>query len=424
VFSNNLAPWPYYHTIMQLALALGLGLFVGLERERRRKEAGVRTFAFAALLGALGGLLGDEYALLALVMVGVLVVFLNWHEMRIQGGTELTTSAAFLLIAFVGVLCGKGHTFTPVAVAVATSALLAWKQDLAGFSVGLTEPEVRSAILLAILAFVVYPILPERSLDPWNLVEPRVAWATIILIAALAFVNYILLKLYGERGVEFTGFLGGVVNSTVATAEMASRVRETGAGLEDVAYRGVMLSTAAMIARNGFLLGVLALQTLRAALLPMGLMLAASLAFALLRRRESGTAEINTIKLESPFSLKAAIKFGLVFIALEAGGTLAQRYLGQTGFYVVSLLGGVVSSASSVASAATLAARGSVSPAVAANGAVLASLASVLVDIPLIVRICGFRRLSKKVTLATAVVTVLGLIGMFLQPVILAAAGR
>lgn len=414
MLSGSAIQWPYYHTILQLSLALGLGLFVGLERERRGKEAGVRTFAFAALLGALGGLLGDSYALLALAMVGVLVIFLNWHEMRVQGGTELTTSAAFLIVAFAGVLCGKGHTFTPVAVAVATSALLAWKQDLTGFSVGLTEPEVRSAILLAILAFVVYPILPERALDPWNLVEPRVAWATIILIAALAFVNYILLKLYGARGVELTGFLGGVVNSTVATAEMANRVREAGEKLADVAYRGVLLATAAMVARNGFLLGIIAAGALAAAAVPMSLMLVVSIALALMRRRDSET-DIKTLPLESPFSLKAAVKFGLVFIALEVAGTLAQRFLGQAGFYIVSLVGGVVSSASAVASAATLAERGSVSNLVAANGAVIASLASVLIDIPLVVRVCNNRRLSRQVAVALLSVTAAGLIGILIQ---------
>ncbi len=48
-------PWPYLPTLVRLVLALALGLFVGLERERRGKEAGVRTFAFASLLGCLGG---------------------------------------------------------------------------------------------------------------------------------------------------------------------------------------------------------------------------------------------------------------------------------------------------------------------------------------------------------------------------------
>ncbi len=222
---NSTQGFPYLPTLTRLALALALGLFVGLERERRGKEAGLRTFGFAALLGGLGGLLGESYALLGMGLLGILVVFLNWATLRAGQGLELTTSAALLVTGFTGVLAGQGHTFTPVTAAVATAALLAWKERLAGFSLGLSETELRSAIMLAILAFIVYPVLPDRPLDPWGLVEPRTAWLTVLLIAAMGFANYILLKLYGARGVEMTGFLGGLVNSTVTVTELATRAR-------------------------------------------------------------------------------------------------------------------------------------------------------------------------------------------------------
>ncbi len=61
---------------------------------------------------------------------------------------------------------------------------------------------------------------------------------TVIVIAAIGFGNYLLLKLFGRRGVEATGFLGGLVNSTVAVAELSARVKEVGASLASVAYRG------------------------------------------------------------------------------------------------------------------------------------------------------------------------------------------
>ena len=77
--------WPYLPTRARLALALALGLLLGIERERRRKEAGLRRFAFASLLGAIGGLLGDSYALLALAPVGVLIVLQNDSDRRRLG---------------------------------------------------------------------------------------------------------------------------------------------------------------------------------------------------------------------------------------------------------------------------------------------------------------------------------------------------
>jgi len=222
---------------------------VGLERQWRRKEAGLRTFGLASLLGCMGGLLGPGYALMGLGLLGLLVIFLNVQSLLAGQGTELTTSVALLVTGFTGVFCGLGHTLTPVAVSVVSAALLAWKEPMAGFSIGLTEAELRSAILLAILAFVIYPALPAGAVDPWGLVDLRTAWVTVLLIAGIGFATYVLLKLYGARGIELTGFLGGLVNSTVTVAELAGRVGET-PELAEVAYRGVMIATAAMVVRN------------------------------------------------------------------------------------------------------------------------------------------------------------------------------
>jgi hypothetical protein len=119
--------WPYLEILVRLALGLALGLLLGLERERRGKEAGLRTFGFISLLGALGGSLGESFALLSLFLTGLLSVFLNIQTLRAGQGTELTTSAAMLVTCVAGILCGQGHTLTPAAVMVMTTALLAWK---------------------------------------------------------------------------------------------------------------------------------------------------------------------------------------------------------------------------------------------------------------------------------------------------------
>jgi uncharacterized membrane protein (DUF4010 family) len=428
------ATFPHLETLTRLGLALASGLFVGLEREWRGKEAGLRTFGFAALLGGLGGLLGQAYALVSIVLLGVLIAFMNWQTIRADEGTELTTSAALLVMGFTGVLCGLGHTFTPVAVTCITAGLLAWKERLAGFSVGLTAAELRSAILLGLLAFVIYPILPNHAIDPWGLVEPQTAWSTVILIAAIGFVNYVLWKLYGSNGVGLTGFLGGLVNSTVTVTELANRVRESGGYLVQGAYGGVLLATAASMARNGVLLGLLALGTLADAWLPLALMVVSSLALALLPMvlrwlppRVTGTTAQGSagagdtgippsLPLESPFSLSSALKFGLIFLALEVVGTLAQQALGQYGFYAVSIVGGLVSSASAVASAGTLAARGALTTDVAARGAVLAALTSAVVNFVLVARLSGSRRLGLRLGQALALVLVLGIAGMAVAP--------
>jgi uncharacterized membrane protein (DUF4010 family) len=410
-------PWPPLETLIRLSLALAVGLFIGLEREWRGKEAGLRTFGLVALVGGLGGLLGTPFALVAMLLVGILLAFLNLQSLRAGEGSELTTSAALVLTGYLGVLCGLGHVVTPAAIAVVAAGLLAWKERLAGWSQKITAGELRSAILLAILTFAIYPLLPDRFVDPWRLIAPRAAWATVILIAAIGFVNYVLWRLFGARGVELTGFLGGLVNSTVTVTELATRARGPDPVLREGAYRGVLLSTAAMALRNAVLLGVLSVGALVGAVVPLALILLASMGLGLLHRRapvDDGAAG-PSLPLESPFAFSAALKYGLVFLLLQVAGTLAQRFVGRLGFFAVSAIGGLFSSASAVASAALLASQGELEPAVAGVGAILASLASAGVHIAIVSRVAGSAPGARRLSWALALVLLIGTAGAVLQ---------
>ncbi len=413
--------WPYLPVFERLSLALALGLFVGLERERRGKDAGLRTFGFAALLGALGGVLGEDYALLSIVLLGILIIFLNLQTLRSNQGTELTTSIALLVIGFVGILSGEGHTLTPAAVGVTTAALLAWKEPLAVFSLKLSETEVRSAILLAILAFVIYPALPEGSIDPWGALEPRAAWVTVILIAGIGFINYILWKIYGNRGIELTGFLGGLVNSSVATRELAQRARETQGQITDAAYRGILLAMAAMVVRNAVLLAILAPYALNSTAVAFGLMFIVSVSLAFIHRKPQSISltglEAPVLNLTSPFSLKSALKFGFILVVIQVAGVLGQQTLGHFGVYVTSLLGGLFSSSSAVAAAATLASHGTIPSAVAGTCAVIASLTSVVVNLPLVSN-SGDRSLITRLAWAVGIIGIVGGLGTVVQAIL------
>jgi len=418
--SPEVVHWPFVATLLRLLLALTVGVFVGLEREHRAK-AGARTFACAALVGWAGGMLGDTYALLCLGLVAMIVAFMNLRQVLAQQKLGLTTSLALLLVGLAGVMCGKGHVFTPVALTVLTAGLLAWKQPLSGFVTGLSDVELRSAILLALLAFVIYPVLPTHAIDPWGILEPRSTWATVILIAALGFVNYVLSKVYGPRGLEVAAFFGGLVNSTAAVAELSNRLREAGTRLMGPCYRGVLIATAAMIVRNAVLLGVLAPRVLVGTSLPMLAMLGASLALALVRPPPTPTepsgegAGPPLLDLKSPFSLASALKFGLLFLALRVASSLGERLFGTLGFYAATFAGGLVSSASAVAAAATLAGHGEISTIVAGNAAVLAGLTSALVNLPVIARSSPTRAFTRKIGSSVAIVAAIGLAGILLR---------
>lgn len=404
----------------RLALALGAGMFVGLERERRGKS-GARTFALVCAMAGVGSVLGDGFSWAVLAIVGLLVVLLNVRQLVQRQAIELTTSAALFVVAFVGILIGRGYTFAPIALAVVTAALLAWKQSLQEFAGGLSEGEIRSAILLALLALVVFPLLPHEPVDRWALVHPRAAGVAVIVLAALGWANYLLWRTYGARGMSIASLLGGLVNSTAAVAELAQRTRALGSGFASFAGRGVVLATAAMLVRNAAVVGILSPAVLGQMALPMvGMVLACILAMWRMDTRwlphdPSERDPRETLQFDSPFSLFAVLRFGALFLALEVSGTVAQRALGDVGFFAVSVAGGLFSSSSAVAAAGTLAAQGAISVDTAGAGALLATLTSACVNLPLVARLGRFPRLTRGVAITVGAVALGGLLGWCVQ---------
>jgi uncharacterized membrane protein (DUF4010 family) len=411
----TVARWPFVPVLTRMGMAAAMGIFIGLEREHSQKT-GVRTFALGALVGCLGGLMGDLFAAIALGFVGLGVVGMNCRQMAKENKLALTTSAALVVVAFAGVLFGQGHVFTPAVAGILTAALLAWKNPIARFAVGISDSELRSAILLAILTFIIFPVLPSHPVDPWGLIEPKSNWASVIIIAGIGFINYILLRLIGPRGMEITAFFGGLVNSRKVIVELGLRLRDSGAALFHSAQRGILLATGAMVIRNGVIVAVLASQGTLRSIIPLGLMLlVAAVLWRRLPRIVDSAQPTPRLHLESPFKLSAALKFGLVFLVLNVAGALAQRFFGTASFYFVSAAGGLLSSASSIAAAATLMARHEITTETGVNGVILASLTSVLANIPLIQTLMPEKSLKRKTNLALIAIAAAGLVGVFIN---------
>lgn len=407
-------PFPASEIALKIGITVALGLLVGFEREWSNKDIGARTFAMSALLGLLGSLLGPATLLISGIAVLILVVFANLRGIIVARKLEATTSLALALIFLLGILVGKGHIFTPVACSILIAMLLALKPQFRAFAGGLTQQEVRSAILLALLGFVIWPLLPNHYVDPWNLIQPREAWIIVVVIACLGFMNYVLLRIYGSRGIYLTAILGGLVNSTASAAELASTLSATGLG--SLAVPVVLLTSVAMFLRNIIILAIFGYAAVRTAVLPL-LAMTAVAAFWIYRdyRKAQHTAGGPTLPLTSPISLLKVLRLAFLFLAVQIVATLGQRHFGSAGFEVVSLLGGLVSSASSTAAAASLAIHHTVTPVQAGIAAVLTSMASASMNLPIVQRQKGTRPAMRELMISSGLQILAGIAVLVLQ---------
>lgn len=390
--------FPPMITAVKLAVALAIGLLVGFERQWSNKDFGVRTFSFAALLGGLTALMPMPVLVTAFAAVIALAVVLNIRDILVSQTVEGTTSLALIVTFVLGALSGEGHIFTATACGIIVTWLLSLKPQFRAFAGGVKPEEIRSALLLGLFGFVIWPLLPNGHVDPWGLFYPREAWVTVLVVASIGFLNYILLRIYGTRGIAFTAILGGLVNSTATAAELSSTL--PAAGLLDATVVAVLLTSVAMFSRNLLLLAIFAPVAVKFALAPLLVMSFIAAWFAW-RGRAVGYPSTVKLALESPVSLRKVLNFASLFVGIQILGTAATRWLGNAGLLIVSILGGAVSSASTTAAAANLTAHGHASASQAAIATVATSIISTMMNLPLIYRQPQARPAYRKILLAT-----------------------
>lgn len=391
---------------LRMAVAVGVGMLVGMEREWSNKDVGVRSFAIVALLGMLASVLSSNVVIASLIGVLLLVAAMNARSMLTDRSLEITTSAALIVNYLLGVLVGLGHIFTPVAGAIVMTMLLAWKTELSRFAGGLQPSEIRSAVLLGLIGFVIYPVLPKHYVDPWQLFNPSDAWISVIAIAGIGFVNYVFLRVYSTRGLYLGAIFGGLVNSSATVAELAARAQETGMVARTTTL--CLLTTIAMFARNLILATLFSPRSLSATLVPL---LAMTLVAGLWVWRDHAIAEpaAGTLTLASPISLGKVLWFGSLFIAIQIAGTLLTKAFGSYGMLATGVFGGLVSSASTTAAAATMAMHGRITASLAGSATVLTSLTSAAVNLPIVWRTTKNKEVIRRIVLEMATVIAIGI---------------
>ncbi len=74
--------------------------------------------------------------------------------------------------------------------------------------------------------FIALPLLPDRTIDVWEAINPRELWLLTILVAGASFAGYVAVRVLGsDVGILAGAAAGALVSSTVVTAELGRRVK-------------------------------------------------------------------------------------------------------------------------------------------------------------------------------------------------------
>jgi uncharacterized membrane protein (DUF4010 family) len=387
--------------VWNLFAALIVGALVGVEREKSKAQSGnlgiggVRTFILFALAGAVGGWLAttlqSAWVLVATIgAVAALSISGYLMQARVKpGALGLTTETAAIAVCLLGAACTVGHAPVALALGIAVSGVLAYKEPMHGLVAKLGAEDISAGVKLLAATFIVLPLLPKEAIDPWGAIRPQALWTLVVAIAALSLVGYVATRMLGpNRGTAVTGLTGGLVSSTAVTLTFARRSREEGPSSANALAAGLLLAWTVMSVRVVVLVGLVHAPLVRPLLVPFAAMTLATLGpvALLLRRRGDAPPEAGgPVELRNPFSLTSAVKFGLLFAAVLLVVALVRRYFPGQGYYVVAALAGLTDVDAITLSMAGLARDGGTDAATATGAIVVAALANTLVKCGIIV---------------------------------------
>ncbi|MFO0334855.1 MAG: MgtC/SapB family protein, partial [Pseudomonadota bacterium] len=196
----------------------------------------------------------------------------------------------------------------------------------------LTERELHDGLLLAAAALVVLPLLPDRAVDPWGVVNLRLLWWLAVAVMTINALGYVALRTFGARyGLPVAGLAAGFVSSTATHGAMGSRAR-TEPRLLGAAEAGAALSSIATVVQMLVVLGVTNVTVFRALLLPMLLAGVAAVAWGWVNMRRSlATDGAVDVAPGRAFQWRTALVFTATVTGVLLAAALLTQWLGAAG---------------------------------------------------------------------------------------------
>ncbi|MBD3155903.1 MAG: DUF4010 domain-containing protein [Candidatus Aenigmarchaeota archaeon] len=331
--------------LLRLLISGSLGLLIGIEREHliQKEEkvmaAGIRTFTLITLLGTLSSHISTYFMwFLPLTLFGLILLNIASYIQTSKKSVGLTSEIAILIAFLMGSLVYYGEEKIAIAITVIMVTLLSLRKISHGFVKKIKYSELLDTLKFAIIALVILPFLPNQNFGPFDFFNPRNVWLMVVFVSGISYVGYILNKVMdSDKGIKITGILGGLVSSTAVTSAMAIKSKEVKDKIEPLVFATVT-ATATMFLRLLILLFIVNPTLSLKMSIPLLVMSLTGIlgSFAILRK----DGEKRGIKLESPFRVRPALKFGLIFALILLGSKAANFYFGEEGTYLISLITG------------------------------------------------------------------------------------
>lgn len=329
--------------ILRGLFALSLGLIIGFQREQKQFTlAGIRTFPILSLIGFFCALFENPWILPAgLVAVTIIVARgMGTREEIKASGVTTEVTAIFVVLMGAGFAALENYEFVIVAGGIC-ALLLHLKQSMHGWVKHLNSKEVQAIMQFILLAFVILPLLPDKSYDQFDVINPRKIWLMVVMINGISLISFSVQKLIGPAaGTIWTGILGGLISSTATTVSLSRR----SVGNQEFLFLvpAIIIASSAAFLRIFAEIYLVAPLTFEAVIIPLSILFIFMVLLSAVAYLRSKGNEVRSDENTNPSQLKAALIFGFLFAVILYLSAWTRHNFGEAGLYAVALISGLI----------------------------------------------------------------------------------
>lgn len=383
-----------------LIISIVLGFMIGLQREintkfeKSREFAGARTFAIISLIGYLSAYLTTYNQWIFPFVLFGLIIFLTYTHSKVAVLTKdigTTTEFTAIVTLIVGSMLFFKDKQSAIFVTVLVLVLLELKSKLEAVEGKIEKKDISSAILFSLMSFVILPVLPNKTVDPYGILNPYQIWLMVILISGLSFFGYISVKFLDiKKSILIIGFFGGLISSTAVALSLSKRAF---ANKELSLYLAIAIGIASTIMFFRVIIEVAIVDNKLLDFILFPFLIATFFGYLylyFLYKRSTIKDSLVKIEFKNPLELKEAIKIGLIFGIVYGAISLAKDYFDLKGVYLVSILSGITDVDAITLSIANMSADGKFDLKPASIAIVLASISNSLSKMFIVLLIGGW----------------------------------
>lgn len=342
----------------QFLVALSLWAFVWLERDLPLKKwwadieffGWIRSYALISLFWAITVFLDKNYGfwfftITWLILISIFILASYIYSCYKYNAIWITTELSWIITYFVWVLVMTWNMEFAVIFTLIITLLLSSKQYIEKAKEKMNKEELMHTLKFCVIAFIVLPLLPDEKysivtflewiwfswLDSWThailqkpFLNPHSLWFFVVAMSSISYIWYILSKFFTkDSSVILSSIVWWMVSSTAVTATMSEQSKKDPKNYS-VYVVWTMLANTIMLARVMWIVLIFNMALLSKIFVPLFLifiwLLIPTFYFYIKSKKLNSTKEkivVSEEKLESPFSITPALKFGLFVLFIK-----------------------------------------------------------------------------------------------------------